>query len=125
GPEPTVVNVQPDPPLSPQQDYRSELEIYSIEAQQIWQTPRQTMVVGTRFQDGTFDTRNREENFQVFFLDFFPDRVIADQHASVGFERWSLYGYEQWQVTDSLRLVGGLTYERLVAPENHRFAPIS
>src|SRR5204863_7814349 len=30
-----------------QEGYRSELEIYSIEAQQIWQTPRQTMVVGT------------------------------------------------------------------------------
>ncbi len=37
----------------------------------------------------------------------------------------SIYGYEQWQVVDSLRLIGGLSYERLVIPQNYRFAPLS
>ena len=119
-----VANILPFFPVS--QAYRSELEIYSIEAQQIWQTPRQTMIVGTRLQDGGFDNRNRQElvTYDYLFL-FHDDPVISDQNGSARFQRWNIYAYEQWQVFDSLRLIGGLSYDRLVFPENYRFAPLS
>ncbi len=110
-------------PIGAAQDYRSRLEIYTVEAQQIWQTPAFTTVAGARYQDGSFNTRNRQANFDVGVSDIFPRPVVQD--FSVGFQRVSAYGYEQWQVLDSLRVIGGLSYERLVIPENFRFAPIS
>ena len=112
-------------PFAAGADYRSELEIYSIEAQQIWQTPRQTMVLGSRFQDGGFDTQSRQENARIDLTDWFPGSVISDQNVSTRFQRWNLYGYEQWQVVDELRLIAGLTFENLVLPQNYRFAPLS
>lgn len=112
-------------PFAAGANYRSELEIYSIEAQQIWQTPRQTMVLGSRFQDGGFDTQSRQENARIDLTDWFPDGVISDQNVSTRFQRWNVYGYEQWQVVDELRLIAGLTFENLVLPRNYRFAPLS
>ena len=110
-------------PIGARQHYRSQLEIYTVEAQQIWQTPAFTTVAGARYQDGFFDTHNRQEHFDVGVSDLFPAPVVQD--LSADFQRANVYGYEQWQVLDSLRLIGGLSYERLVIPENFRFAPIS
>jgi len=36
--------------------YESTLEIYSIEGQQIWQRENGSLVIGARYQTGTFDT---------------------------------------------------------------------
>ena len=118
----TVVGIIP---FAARQNYQSELEIYSIEAQQICQTPRQTMVLGTRFQDGGFDSQSRQENFRIDLIDLFKAPEISNQKIFTRFQRWSIYGYEQWHVMDSLRLIGGISYERLVIPENYRFAPLS
>jgi len=118
-------------PFAAREGYQSELEIYTLEAQQIWQTPRQTLVAGARLQDGGFDNRSRQESYfdqmDLFAnTNYFPNPpVISDQSLFTRFQRWSVYGYEQWQVTDSLRLIGGLSYERLVFPEDYRFAPLS
>lgn len=112
-------------PFEARQDYRSELEIYTAEVQQIVQASQFTTVVGAGIQDGDFATRNVQENFRDDLLDLFPSPVIADQQLSTRFQRVSLYGYEQWQLVNTLRLVGGLSYERLVTPENYRFGPIS
>ncbi len=110
-------------PIAMNQDYRSELEIYTAEAQHIWQTPRLTTIIGTRYQHGDFRTRNTQVNFDLALLGLFPAPVAQD--VSTDFRRASVYGYEQWQVTDSLRLIGGLSYEWLVLPEDFRFAPLS
>ncbi len=110
-------------PVGAAQDYRSRLEIYTVEAQQIWQTPRFTTVAGARYQGGSFNTHNRQVDFDVGVSDIIPQPVV--QNMSVSFQRASVYGYEQWQALDSLRLIGGLSYERLVVPENFRFAPLS
>ena len=112
-------------PFAVHEGYESKLEIYTIEAQQIWQTHRFTTIVGGRFQGGGFDNRARQENFDVGLIDLFPSPVIANQNLSTDFQRASLYGYEQWQVADPLRLIAGLAYERLEIPENYRFAPLS
>ncbi len=112
-------------PFPAHQDYESELEIYTVEAQQIWQTPQFTTVMGGRFQDGSFDNESRQDNFRIDLTDLFKDPVISDQNLHTSFQRWSVYGYEQWQVVDSVRLIGGLSYEHLVYPENYRFAPLS
>ncbi len=48
-----------------------------------------------------------------------------DANFSPGFERISLYGYHDWQIADSVLLVGGVSYDRITFPENFRIAPIS
>lgn len=101
------------------QDYDSRLEIATTEAQHIWQTDRQTLIGGVRFQRGDIHTENRQTGLP------FPLSPLGPQDVEADFERLSLYAYEHWQVLPSLQLVGGLTYDRLVYPDNFRFAPIS
>lgn len=107
--------------------YRSTLELYSAELQQIWQQPRQTTVFGARFQTGDFRTINHQTHPIITdFLDFFdPDNPSAQQDIETGFERLSLYGYHHWQIVEPLLLVGGVSYDRLIFPGNFRAPPIS
>lgn len=111
-------------PVSIGQDYRSELEIYTAEAQQIWQTPKSTTILGGRVETGNFDNHSRQDNFDVGLIDLFPNTVITNQNISPRFGRASVYGYERWQPFESLQVVGGLSYEGLVIPRNYRFAPL-
>ena len=61
-----------------------------------------------------FEALLRQElsDLSLFFL--FHDAVIANQSGSTDFRRWTIYGYEQWQALDSLRLVGGVNFDHLV-----------
>ena len=94
-------------------EFRSELEGYSTELQQIWQQPKQTVVVGGRYQLGWSET----------------DSIISGRPAQIGVEtdlqRLSFYGYHQWQILEPLRLTAGLTYDRLHYPQNIDIAPIT
>jgi tetratricopeptide (TPR) repeat protein len=105
--------------------YRSISEIYTVEGQQIWQTHKFTTIVGARYQTGTFHTQNLQTNSNPSFADLFPSQVLADQEVTAGFDRESVYGYEQWRPVDSLELIGGLSYDRLTVPEDFRFAPLT
>ena len=111
-------------PFETRQNGENDQVIHTVEAQHIFKSGRFTTIAGARFQDGDFDSRNEQENFRVDLIDLFPDPAIANQSVHSSFQRASLYGYEQWQITDSLSLIGGLTYERLVTPVNFRFAPL-
>ncbi len=119
----TVTGVRP---ISIQQKYRSKLEIYSGELQQLWQIDGHQVVAGGRAQWGEFDTANRQvtpSDLAGVFPD--PPELPADQRMTVPFERYALYGYYNWRPIDSLLLVGGASYDVLKFPANHRFAPIS
>ena len=39
-------------------DYQTKLEMYSVEAQQIWEHDQHTVVAGGRYQTGTFETHS-------------------------------------------------------------------
>lgn len=112
-------------PVQVEQDYRSQMEIYTAEVQHIWQTPKLTTIIGARYDDGGFDNQSRQDNFQVGLIDLFPNTVITNQSLFTRFSRASVYGYEHWQIADHLKLIGGLSYERTVLPNNYRFAPIT
>jgi len=105
-------------PITVAQRYRSEVEIYTAEFQQIWQGEKHTVVAGTRYQFGDFETRNRHIPPPPFAFPA-PQRVDAD------FNRASVYAYEHWRVFDPVLLVGGVTYDWLKYPVNFRFAPLS
>src|SRR5207245_2893628 len=79
------------------QNYRSEVEIYSAEAQQIFQREQQAVIVGARYQGGEFRTRN--ENLVTGFLSPFFAHVPPQNFAN-DFERVNFYGYYHLQLAE-------------------------
>ncbi len=121
---------RPAPPTAAQ-DYRGDLEIYSAELQQLWQPHAHTVIAGARFQSGEFMTRSglsassatRVGNESVT-LPFFFSTAPVRQDFKNDFQRLSVYAYDNWQILDPLLLTAGLSYDRLLFPENFRNAPI-
>jgi tetratricopeptide (TPR) repeat protein len=104
------------------QKYRSELEIYSAEAQHIWAHADHTLIAGARYQTGEFDTENDIAGFGLFGFNSAP---AVSQDFSPDFERVAAYGYWHWQILEPLLLIGGVSYDRLEFPVNHRSPPVS
>jgi outer membrane receptor for ferric coprogen and ferric-rhodotorulic acid len=112
-------------PFQINEEYQNTLEIYSVEAQQIWQHDNFRTIAGVRYQNGEFDTQNLQTDPADFFLFFDPNQPAAAQHFKTDFERLSAYTYLQWNILDPLALIGGVSYDWLTFPENFRAAPIS
>ena len=103
------------------QTYRSEEEGYSVELQHIAQINTWTLIGGARSQWGGFETQNRQENL----ADQAPALPVAlEQSVDPQFHRWAAYGYAQWQAMTRFWLFGGISYDHLGYPGNHRFAPV-
>lgn len=96
-------------------DYRSELEAYSAELQHIWQTHLHTLIVGARYQTASVEADSELARASTTVL------TTADSDL----DRVSVYAYEHWQVLEQLRLMAGISYDRLEYPENVDTSPIS
>jgi tetratricopeptide (TPR) repeat protein len=134
--QPSILLVMPDAGGVPtiggvhtftaQQLYQSKLEIYSGEVQQIFQLSQHTTILGGRAQYGNIQT----ENIQGYttlpnFFDTSPHRDATNQNSSSIFRRFSLYGYHQWEITDWMELIGGVSYDRITFPEVFRTVPVT
>lgn len=109
-----------------QQDYRSRLEIYLAELQQIGEAGNWTWLGGARFQAGEFRTQNTHEVIPFGFPPIFSNSFQGlDQSEENTLERISTYGYVHRELHETLRATVGLSYDRLIYPENYRFAPLS
>jgi Tfp pilus assembly protein PilF/outer membrane receptor protein involved in Fe transport len=120
---PTLTSVQG---ITMHQQFVGKLEIYSAELQQIWQQHLHSTVIGGRIQYGHFHTANLQllpSDDAAAFPD--PPQPAARQDITSLFERLTFYGYHQWQIVDSLELIGGISYDWLTFPENFQTAPIS
>jgi Tfp pilus assembly protein PilF len=113
-------------------DYHSCLEICSAEVQQIVELDKHAVVLGARYQEGTFDTRGLLADFTsrqygVISLpnNLFPEPSVTNQNFKPDMQRITGYGYDQWRVCDPLLLSAGLSYDYLRFPLNYRSAPIS
>ncbi len=115
-----------DSELAIRENYTDQLNIYSGELQQIFEGAWHTTILGTRLQYGHFNTGNLENypnNYGAYFPTYgSPD---ADQFYTTLFRRLTLYGYHDWEILDSLHLIGGVAYDELLFPENFTSAPIS
>ena len=105
--------------------YRSTIDIYSAELQHLWQQSRHAIVAGARYQWGEISTENLQTDPSFDVVAFFPPDPAALQDITSDFERLSLYVYDRWQIGDPLQLVAGLSYDRLVFPDNFRSPPVS
>ncbi len=98
-------------------NYRSELEGFSSELQQIFQTERHTLSFGGRYQAAWIEAMSR--------LDRDVTGTITDQHIDAELDRASVYAYYQWQIFDPLRLTAGLSYDHVHFPRNIDTSPIT
>jgi tetratricopeptide (TPR) repeat protein len=113
--------------LTMHEHLEDDFTIYSGELEQIWQTPEHNTILGTRLQYGDFDVQNLQNTPSGFVGIVFPGPPanVAQQDVSSLFRRISVYGYHQWQVFDSLQLIGGVAYDRIAFPDNFESAPVS
>ena len=109
-------------------DYRASFAVWTAELQHIATIGPATLVLGGRWQGGTFDTRAALTDFDNGGnkpIERLFDIPPALQDESVDFERLNLYAYTRWQVTPWLSIDGGFAYDRLDYPENFRSPPIN
>ena len=100
-------------------NYQRDWDDYSAELQQIWQGHGHTVIAGARYQIGWADTTaeiNNPNNFPT---------LLPDQEINTDLQRISFYGYDQWQLFDSLLLVSGVAYDRLRYPDDIDTVPIT
>ena len=103
-------------------EYRSRWEVFTAEAQQLWDSHYHTLVAGGRWQGGEFDTESRLTNPTAY--PFWPNPP-EDARFREDFQRISGYLYETLKLPWHLRVTGGVTYENLAYPRNTRTTPIS
>ncbi len=114
-------------PITIEQQYETEVSLFTGELQQIWQQEKHAVIAGGRYQAGQFDTRNQHEEAVVppgippLLGGLIPS---APQHVESDFARASAYGYFHWRPWSPLLLVAGLSYDWLRYPLNFRYAPL-
>ncbi len=109
-----TIGVEADPYFTLQQD--ETFTLYSAEAQQIFESPENTFILGGRFQRGTVDTHSTLT--RLF-------GATADQSASPYLGRINGYGYYQWHPITEFRFMAGLSYDSLTYPQNVSLPPLS
>ena len=106
-----------------QQNYTDTLNIYSGELQQIVEKGSHTTILGARLQYGHFNTGNLQN--MPSFAGYFASEQTIQQNYETLFHRVSFYGYHDWEILDSLHLIGGVAYDDIYYPENFDIAPLS
>jgi hypothetical protein len=122
-PQPSVLFMQQDGagfigvegyPSTLKQDF--DFTLYSGEVQQIWESPKQALILGGRYQRGTVDTHST--------LTAALFGATTDQSVSSDLERLNGYGYYQWRPISAVCLTAGLSYDRLIFPQNVDLPPV-
>ncbi|HUD45820.1 MAG TPA: TonB-dependent receptor [Candidatus Baltobacteraceae bacterium] len=98
---------------------QSTTELNSVEAQHIFESDIQSAIVGTRYQAESIQTANTLAQTATFT----PLPEVA--HVNSDFERFSIYGYYQLKLFDSLHLTGGAAYDWERFPLNLDGPPLS
>jgi hypothetical protein len=103
-------------------NFGSDFTLYSAELQQIWETEKQSLILGGRWQSGPVNTRSQFGQEVLF-----PGLEVysTNQDYNTTLQRGNVYGYYSLQVLAPLRLTAGLSYDHLWFPENTDFPPIS
>jgi len=101
-------------------NFKRELQAYSGELQQVWETHAFTFIAGGRFQEASANTTNYLQRTPPF-----GDVTRISLRYETEIDRVALYGYAQYQIFDSLRLIGGISYDYLKYPVNADISPIS
>jgi hypothetical protein len=101
-----------------------QFEVYSGEVQHIWQTKRNTLLAGARWQSGEFETNARLDLSNPASRALFTSPASL-QSVSVDFERQTIYAYDFFKFSRALTLIGGVSWDHIERPENFRNPPVS
>jgi tetratricopeptide (TPR) repeat protein len=103
---------------------RRSFEVYTSEIQHIYQTDRNLLIGGARFQTGEFETDTVMSVGRPNFTGGFETPAVM-QNSVVDFERMSVYAYDYWNILPNLTLIGGLAWDRIEHPDNFRNPPVN
>lgn len=99
-----------------------ETEVYFGEAQHIWSDERQTLLVGARFNTGSFPTENTLGiPTSALVLPSDPFTLSAEPD----YERWVAYAYYTRELWKGLWATAGLAYDWQEYPLNSNQPPVS
>ena len=104
---------------SPGNNVQRATELNSVEAQHIYQSDSQRVILGGRYQNENIQSANSLSQLVV------PLAAPSLSNVRSDFERISFYGYYQLTLFDSLRLTGGADYDWEHFPLNIENAPFS
>jgi len=111
---PPIIEVQSGPVVPPVDlNFASDFTLYSAELQQIWETPRYSLIIGGRWQSGDVDS-------QAAMTRTLP---ATDEQVNSSLERGNAYAYGAWQILDPLRLIAGVSYDHMTYPINADLPP--
>ena len=105
-------------------DTNRSFEIYTAEIQHILQSDRNLIVAGGRLQAGTFKTESRLSLVRPNFSGGFSTPG-ALQRTEADFHRMTVYGYDYWNATRDLTLIGGFSWDSIEHPDNFRNPPVN
>ncbi len=97
-----------------------ETEVYFGEIQQIWSDEKQTFIVGTRYDSGSFPTTNTFGNQSIAGI--LPEDPFV-LNADPSYERWVAYAYYTREILNGLWATAGLTYDWQEYPRNSSIPP--
>jgi Tfp pilus assembly protein PilF len=102
---------------------QNDFTAWSAELQHIQQSERNALIVGGRYQAGQNETRVQlDHNTSQTLGQSYPAVV---QSADTDLRRAGVYAYDHFQIFDSLRLIGGVSYDWLDYPANIDLPPIT
>ncbi len=104
-------------------EYERELNAYSAELQQLWQTEDRTFIVGARYQTGDADTSATLTRNPIFFPPIYGTPASA-QNFDPELVRFSIYGYHLWQIFEWMQFTMGVSYDRITFPANSEVPPV-
>ena len=97
--------------------YESRFTLYSAEVQQLWQWEDHEVIAGVSGQAGTIEPEA--------WLDRPAGVPVTAQAFDDPLRRVTAYFYDHWRLTEWLRLVAGVSYDRLTHPLNSESAPLT
>lgn len=103
---------------------RLEIDIQTAELQHIFQTDKNLLIAGGRYQTGEFESQARLLAERPNFVGGFQTPAV-EQNITTDFERISLYAYDYWNITPCLTLIGGVAWDSIDHPDNFRNPPLS
>ncbi len=103
----------------------TRFNIYSFELEHIWQTDRNTLLGGIRWQDGII-----EASAELTLVDPLSNTPIysspaSAQSVSPDFNRQSVYVYDFFAATPWLTLIAGASWDSVERPDDFRNPPLS
>ena len=105
-------------------NYQRKLQGFSTELQQVFKADASTIIGGVRYQRAEVDTAARLDRLGTAFPPVFSTPP-ANQKISPDLNRFSVYGYHYYQMTEKLMSYFGASAETQRYPENTEIPPVS